>query len=408
MPQINLKQNTFIILSGVFSQEGIIAEKCLISHRTMREKEEHTSFLPNLNGLRFLGALMVFIFHVFTLGREHWGEFRESTWFSALYKLASKGHHGVGLFFVLSGFLITHLLLKEIERNGSINVKNFFIRRVLRIWPLYYFLIIFGFLMFPLLPFGQGTDHSVLNYALFISNLDEIWNGANDPLNFLTISWSVSIEEQFYLSWMLLMLVLPFFRKGKYLFHLFSLIILSTVIFRFLYHNDERIMYYHTFANISDLAIGGLAALGVSQFKWNEKMVNLSKLKVILIYVIGIVLVVLSTVIFKNELRSVECLVLGSFFAFVVLEQAYGKHFPLRMDRVPGFFQGGKITYGFYMFHCIVIYYMTSIFNLYNLTDQLWQFMLYIALVLLFTSGISIVSYRYFEHPLLKLKKKFH
>ena len=408
MPQINLKQNTFIILSGVFSQEGIIAEKCLISHRTMREKEEHTSFLPNLNGLRFLGALMVFIFHVFTLGREHWGEFRESTWFSALYKLASKGHHGVGLFFVLSGFLITHLLLKEIERNDSINVKNFFIRRVLRIWPLYYFLIIFGFLMFPLLPFGQGTDHSILNYALFISNLDEIWNGANDPLNFLTISWSVSIEEQFYLSWMLLMLVLPFFRKGKYLFHLFSFIILSTVIFRFLYHNDERIMYYHTFANISDLAIGGLAALGVSQFKWNEKMVNLSKLKVILIYFIGIVLVLLSTVIFKNELRSVERLVLGSFFAFVVLEQAYGKHFPLRMDRVPGFFQGGKITYGFYMYHCIVIYYMTSIFNLYNLTEQLWQFILYIALVLLFTSSISIVSYRYFEHPLLKLKKKFH
>jgi peptidoglycan/LPS O-acetylase OafA/YrhL len=407
LPQINLKQNTFIILSGVFLQKRIIAEKCLISHRTMIEKEEHTSFLPNLNGLRFLGALMVFIFHLFTLGREHWGEFRESTWFSALYKLASKGHHGVGLFFVLSGFLITHLLLKEIERNGSINVRNFFVRRVLRIWPLYYLLIIFGFLLFPLLPFGQGTDHSVLNYALFISNLDEIWNGANDPLNFLTISWSVSIEEQFYLSWMLLMFILPFLKKGKYLAHFFGMIIIGTIFFRLNYFADERIMYYHTFANISDLAVGGLTALGVSRLKWDERIINLSKLKVFLLYFIGIALVLLSTVIFKDEFRSIERLVLGSFFAFVVLEQAYGKHFPLQMDRVPGFFQGGKITYGFYMVHCIFIYYWEIGFRSNGLTEHFWQFILYGAIVFVSTYITSRLMMNYIEKPILNLKKYF-
>ena len=374
----------------------------------MRDKEEHNTFLPNLNGLRFLGALLVFVFHVFTLGREHWGEFRNSTWFSALNKIASKGHHGVGLFFVLSGFLITYLFLKEIDRNGSINVRHFFIRRVLRIWPLYYLLIIFGFLIFPHLPYGQGTDHSILNYSLFLSNLDEIWNGANDPLNFLTISWSVSIEEQFYLGWILLMLLLPFLKKGKFLLHFFSMIVLLTVIFRLLNHNDERIMYYHTFSNISDLAIGGIAAIGVMRYNWVEKLQRLSKMNILSVYALGTITVLLSTLIFRDELRSIERLVLGSFFAFVVLEQAYGKHFPLRLDRLPGFYKGGKITYGFYMYHCIVIYYVTNFFKMNIGTDHFWQFLLYFILVLVLTLAISTVSFLYVEEPLLRLKKRFH
>ena len=293
----------------------------------MRDKEEHNTFLPNLNGLRFLGALLVFVFHVFTLGREHWGEFRNSTWFSALNKIASKGHHGVGLFFVLSGFLITYLFLKEIDRNGSINVRHFFIRRVLRIWPLYYLLIIFGFLIFPNLPYGQGTDHSILNYSLFLSNLDEIWNGANDPLNFLTISWSVSIEEQFYLGWILLMLLLPFLKKGKFLLHFFSMIVLLTVIFRLLNHNDERIMYYHTFSNISDLAIGGIAAIGVMRYNWVEKLQRLSKMNILSVYALGTITVLLSTLIFRDELRSIERLVLGSFLPLLFWNKPTGSTF---------------------------------------------------------------------------------
>jgi peptidoglycan/LPS O-acetylase OafA/YrhL len=61
-------------------------------------------FFNNVNGLRFLGALLVFIFHSFTLYRENWGSFKTGTLFQGLYKIANKGHYGVSLFFVLSGF----------------------------------------------------------------------------------------------------------------------------------------------------------------------------------------------------------------------------------------------------------------------------------------------------------------
>ena len=99
-------------------------------------------FYENLNGLRFIGALSVFLFHGFTLGREMWGDFFNTPIFTGLFKLMSKGHHGVGLFFVLSGFLITSLLLHEAKNKGQINAFGFFMRRLLRIWPLYFIVVI--------------------------------------------------------------------------------------------------------------------------------------------------------------------------------------------------------------------------------------------------------------------------
>ena len=350
---------------------------------------------------------MVFIFHCFTLNRNIWGDFTNGNIFKISYKIASKGHHGVGLFFVLSGFLITFLLLNEISKNGSVNVKHFFMRRILRIWPLYFLIVLFGFFIFPQLPYGQSTNHSLLMYGSFLSNIDEIAVGLTDSLNFLTVTWSVSIEEQFYLSWMFLMTVLPFFRKGNYFQLYFILLITVSIVFRFLNLADERTLYFHTFSVISDLAIGGLLAYLVQKHSIQKILKPIKKIHVLLIYVAGISLIIASNVIFKGALVSIEKVVIGLFFAFVILEQVYSDNSFYKIDKVPYFFQSGKLTYGFYMFHCVFIYYWSIFFANHGFTQTIWQFILYILVVFISTYATAYLSMKYFEKPLLGLKRYF-
>ena len=99
-------------------------------------------YFKNLNGVRFIAAFMVLICHI-ELNKKFFNipNYRETTKFL--------GHLGVDLFFVLSGFLITFLLIKEKDLFGKINFKNFYIRRILRIWPLYFLIVIFSLFILP-------------------------------------------------------------------------------------------------------------------------------------------------------------------------------------------------------------------------------------------------------------------
>ncbi len=107
-------------------------------------KTEKSIYFSGINGLRFLAALAVIITHVELL-KEIYGY--ENNWKHPL--IFNLGGLGVYFFFVLSGFLITYLLLAEKEKNGKINIKQFYIRRILRIWPLYYFVLLLGFFVLP-------------------------------------------------------------------------------------------------------------------------------------------------------------------------------------------------------------------------------------------------------------------
>jgi len=376
----------------------------LIDHKTTQLS---TPFFQNLNGLRFVGALMVFLFHCFTLGREVWGDFFSSPVFEKVAKVFSKGHHGVGLFFVLSGFLITYLLLHEAKKNERINAFGFFMRRMLRIWPLYLIIVIFGFFIFPLLPYGIETTHSLTNYALYLSNFDELINGSQDAVNFLTVTWSVSIEEQFYIAWVVLIALIPAMRKGRYFPYYFTLLILSSIVFRFIYWNDERILYFHTLSVVSDLAIGGYLSYLCFHKRISEKIKHLPKGILIIVYVIGTALVLASTKIFQGQFTLVERLFIGAFFAFIIFEQVYCSNSFYKADKVLGFYKLGEVSYGLYMYHCIVIYYVQQVMNSMGWTHSLFHFLIFILVSALLTYSISWVSYRFLESPLLKLKRYF-
>lgn len=349
---------------------------------------------------------MVFVFHAFSLGREHWGNFKDSTFFSILAKITSKGHLGVSLFFVLSGFLITFIMLTELQKTGKIKLSNFIARRILRVWPLYFVVVIFGFFIFPILPLGKVTEHELINFTFFLSNLDEIWFGARDSLNFLTATWSVSVEEQFYLSWALLIGIFRFSKKQQFWIFFLSILLIS-IVFRTIFIQNERILYYHTFSVISDFAIGGILALLAFDNKIQVFFERISKFQILLIYFVGIVVLFLESTIFINYLFVFQRIVIATFFAFIIAEQVYAKNSLFKLDNIPGLKKSGELTYGFYLFHCIVIYYIQAIFVENQWTDSLFYFTFYFILCFIITYILSWISFRYFESPILTLKKHF-
>ena len=153
----------------------------------MNEKPIH---LTGLNGLRAMAAISVMFSHIFQKTFGDWGV-------TGLTIPVFGG--GVTLFFVISGFLITYLLLKELKITNQVDIKRFYLRRILRIWPLYY-----GYLFVAIiLLFGFGLSSDILNknllYYLFFS--------ANVPFFFgngiwiIVHYWSIGVEEQFYLFW---------------------------------------------------------------------------------------------------------------------------------------------------------------------------------------------------------------
>src|SRR5690606_12891158 len=150
------------------------------------------------------------------------------------------GNLGVNFFFMLSGFLITYLLIKEKEFTGTIHVPNFYVRRILRIWPLYYLCVAVGFIGFALLKKISGApleeNANAWYYLFFAANFDimHTWPEKPDAL-LLSVLWSVAVEEQFYLTWPLILRIVPL--KGyKYVF---PGIMLFSLVFRSFYTGDN-------------------------------------------------------------------------------------------------------------------------------------------------------------------------
>lgn len=363
-------------------------------------------FFDNLNGLRFVGALAVLLFHCFSLEREIWGDFFQGYWFQKVYTVVGKGHLGIILFFVLSGFLITYLLLYENAKTGRINLFNYLMRRFLRVWPMYFLVVLFGFFIFPKLPYGIETIHEFWRFALFFSNIDEILLGENDSLNFLSATWTVSVEEQFYLTWGILIGIISFRKHTTYLLF-FCTIILVSLIFRAFHLGEDRVLYFHTFSVMSDLAFGGIIGLLAFTGKVKSFFEKLTRVQIVLFYLFAAIIFLIEGHIFRGFLFTFERFVPGAIFAFIILEQVYSKNSFYKIDKVPYFFTSGELTYGFYMFHCFFIYYWSIFFKNHGYTEHVWQFVFYVLLVFTCTYALAWISLHYFERPILALKRYF-
>ncbi|HIP35385.1 MAG TPA: acyltransferase [Crocinitomix sp.] len=381
----------------------------MITQKNIKLERPH---FKNLDGLRFLAALSVFIFHfvselkVITPGQT------KGFYYHLVSFVTSKGTLGVNFFFVLSGFLITYLILYEIKTTKSFNLKYFLIRRTLRIWPLYFLIVVIGFLVFPLVFNGYSTNHRLINYVFFLANFDELYYGINDSINFLTAPWSVAIEEQFYLFWGVLFYVLSKTILNKQLtMYKLPLIVLVLLLlsfmFRLYHHTEHRLLYYHTIAVMPDILIGALLGyFYMLKHRWIKSLENLSKNKIILVYFIGLSIILFKNQIFFGPFIVLERFVIALFFAFVILDQISFNCSFLKVENIKGTAFLGKISYGLYMYHLVVMYVLEKSIDFGSLNDYV-SITLFFILSVFLTFIIALLSYQWFEHPFLTLKKKF-
>ncbi len=364
-------------------------------------------YFENLNGLRFLCFLSVFFYHSFY--HDDPGFDGNETLIFVERNIFGNGNLGVNFFFVLSGFLITYLLIEERKLIGKIDIKSFWIRRILRIWPLYFACVVIGFVGFPILKqlIGQTSNEtaSLFSFLTFTSNFDILKSGLPDA-SILGVLWSIGVEEQFYLIWPIILSLFPI---KKYWIP-FSIIIISSLTFRYI--NDSYLINeFHTLSCIGDMTIGAFAAWGIIQFTTFKKwIIDLNKVSIGFIYVSFIIIYSFRHELFmqNHTIRIFERMLIAIIIVFIILEQNYSTKSFFKMSRFKNISKLGEITYGLYSLHFIGILIAIKITNQLFEQEQLWHIII-LDTLLAFTFSLIIakISYRYFEKPFLRLKEKF-
>lgn len=377
--------------------------------------EKEKIFFPNLDGLRFFSFFAVFLYHTYLTFFNNIKDTHPEA-YGVVEFLFRNGNLGVNFFFVLSGFLITYLLIKEKEIKGTIHVPNFYIRRILRIWPLFYLCVFIGFVVFPVIKkFTGGVPNEIANplyYVFFANNFDFMHSWPVKPdATILSVLWSVAVEEQFYLTWPVILRFVPY-RFYKYVF---ASIMLLSLVFRSFYtgldDHDFGVRYFHTFSLIGDMAFGGLLAYFCSFDNSFKRFIgNLNRVQVAMIY-LGAATVTL----FRDELFTsnaftvvIERLTIAFFYGMIILEQSYAKGSFFKMSNFKTISRLGIYTYGLYCLHLLGFLAADVALNKagQNKTS------LTIAVIgsgaaLIISIIISLASYHFYEKWFLKLKDRF-
>ncbi len=353
--------------------------------------------LSGLTGLRSIAALAVVWSHItlalsdFNLNPLLFGKNDDGSPKGLL--LAG---FGVSIFFALSGFLITYLLLVERE-SKTINVFSFYIRRMLRIWPVYYTYVVVCLLTYLFFNIPFNTT-SLFYYLFFSANIAFI---INQPLPFLAHFWSIGVEEQFYIFY-------PWFFKWRSkLLGIFEVMILFLIIvklgFWFLEKktgNNLPLLALHV-SRFHCMLIGGVGAiLYYEKKKWfldlsTSLFVQLGCWIVIFLVAINVFHIVS---ILDNELISIVTVI-------IIIGQITRTNYIVDLEHKVFEFLG-NISYGIYVIHPIIIFYSAKLLKGY-VTDSMLGYVFIYSLVTLMTVLVAYMSYEFFEKRFLKFKKRF-
>ncbi len=205
-------------------------------------------YFPQLDSIRGLSFLAVFFLHAYN------PEFGESFLGRMLHFLYKNLVLSIDVFFVLSSFLLTLLGINEYKARGNFSFKNYFIRRALRIWPLYYLLMLFAFILVPYVSSNLNVEVSLppaFYYLFFISNFY-----LEGHVYFLRFLWTLSVEEQFYLVWGLCLML---FQKN--IVACAAIFILVSIVYTFYAIVNKRYFDFNTLTYLFDFAVGILAAV---------------------------------------------------------------------------------------------------------------------------------------------------
>ena len=369
----------------------------------MSKDSYKAKYFKELNSLRFIGFIGIFFGHVFFSNSP---EIINSKLYATVFNYGKiLGFISIDSFFVLSSFLITWKALEEIKFTKKFQLKNFLIRRSLRIWPLYFFIVFIGFLLEYLKShyfFESEKLPSLWNFVLFILNYDIIENGYNF-LFFMVFMWSISVEEQFYIFWAI---TIKWF--NKYLSEISFLIIFISLFFRIYFINDSLSLNFHTASALGNFGIGALTAILAFKHQYFlDKLKSLSRNKILFIYVTIFTFFILMPVLLENDFFIIIQRVLFSiFFSFIILEQTYCGNSIIKVSRIRYFNFFGKLSYGLYCYHGIMITVVLQVNELF-MESLIISLVLYPSLIFVSTLLVSYVSFRFYELKFLKLKYKF-
>jgi len=381
----------------------------------VKTQDQHVYF-PGLDGLRFLAVSLIIIPHI----EQVKAVFGLKNFLNNPF-MAYIGDLGISFFFVLSGFLITYLLFSEKNNFGDISIRNFYARRALRIWPLYYLIVglglfiipAFGFLNMPHLSDKIYSDFGIKVF-LFAFILPNVAINMFPPVPFVAHTWAVGVEQQFYIIWPV---IIKFSRKYLLIFALIFFLVsgISNLLFYASAHLKEAIVSnslrgfidflakYSSFLRISSMAIGGMGAYLL--FFKKEKITRIIYRKDLQL------LTLLATVVFlyngarlnyfRHELYSL-------LSGIVILNISANAGALIKLENKLFSFLG-RISYGLYMYHVLAIVISLVVAKRIfknDLSGFIFNLFLYSSTILI-TIIIAYFSYYLFERRFLTRKKLF-
>lgn len=372
--------------------------------------DKRSAHIPALDGLRGVAVLIVMLYH-FTI----FGGMEPISWTGHVWQaLAGVGWTGVDLFFVLSGFLITGILYDTKGSDGYFRI--FYIRRTLRIFPLYYGTLALFYIVLPGLAPGiapaQGAGDEQLWNWLYLSNLQIATQGWGGTSAHLAHFWSLSVEEQFYLFWPFIVLLLS--RRG--LMRLCGAIVVLSLLLRTAFHitGYELAAYVLTPARMDALAIGAWIALAFRDQRDRARMVSrarstaaLATLALVLMFAWRGTAKYHDAVIGTLGFTTLA-LLYGSLLVLACVEPRLAKVFEVKPLR---FF--GRYSYALYVFHQPIVLEVVAAgvsvaaFPV-ILGSRVPAQLTFAALGIAASTGLALLSWSLLESPFLRLKKRFN
>jgi peptidoglycan/LPS O-acetylase OafA/YrhL len=377
---------------------GIVIDGALAAPDTDAAREGVARrYRPELDAVRFLAFLLVFLFHALPvplIGRPGW---------RVNLSLMEACALGLCLFFTLSAYLITDILLTERENNTVISVKKFYIRRILRIWPLYFFGIALG-IVIAIAINRPGDINGFVWYLLFAGNLYCIafgWLG-----NPFAPLWTISIEEQFYFLWP--WAIRRFSRRGLVACSLLFILAANLTLWILGQRHADmgREVWANTLVQFEMFAAGILLALAKKRLAWQNSGV-------------GLILVLTGPVLwffacYRYYLKQSGALGMAMSGTDLIVRyvlialgcaailQGFCMIGPSHIPQWAAYL--GKISYGLYVYHLLSIEFAHALFS----SMHGLAFVITSALVaLLLTIAIAVISYALLESPFLRIKRRF-
>lgn len=380
---------------------------------------QQNTYFKGLNGLRFFAAFFVAIAHASTFVTNISAP---AIYDTRGYSFFNNGNTAVDFFFVLSGFLITTLLLKEFDHTGSISIRNFYTRRALRIWPLYYFVIFIVYAVFPVITMITGIVFPATGLSQFFLYMVMLPNIAPFVLGggLLSPLWSIGVEEQFYF------LVAPLvkYRRNKIRNILISVILIKTILniiaTYFLKEHHHDIAYFILDLRFEVISIGCLGALLLRSnmykqyrrkaFSYTIQFCMLGLLVLILFFNKSIPE---ANIPFFSKLyiflfgSAWSGIITGCIFLYIILCVSLNEKSIIKTDNKL-LDMLGNISYGIYVYHVIIELAVLNLFkNYFAGPKSLYATCIYYIASFMLTIVTAYCSYHLLEKRFLKLKHKF-